>query len=158
MEAKRIIERGNRWIKSVRIGGKRSDRVLLLIFAFLFVECSCAIVRDPVSEFVKSQQTHRIPCWLLPTDAEVKEVLERHADDVRRIEAIPDVVRKKTYASHGPVHWWAPPQCSGRSDITWTIQVSVSDYSRYAKKRIMTIIGDDVHFHGVPYNILVVGY
>ena len=142
----------------MRIINKRSDLALVLLLAFLFIECSCATVRDPVSEFVRSQQTHRIPCWLLPTDAEVSEVLERYADDVRRIESIPKVVRKKTHASHGPVHRWAPPQCPGRSDITWMIQESTSNYSRHAKKRIMTIIGDDVRFHGVPYNILVDGF
>ena len=150
---KRVIERGNRWIKTVRIGGKRSDRVLLLILAFLFVECSCATVGDPVYEFVYSEQRHRVPCMFQPTHAEVDEALKRHADDVRRIESIPGVVRGELVQA--PAYWWDPPSCSGRRDITWTIDhIERREPASVIKKRIMTIIGDDVRFHGIPYNIL----
>ena len=137
------------------IVNKRSDRVFLLILAFLFVECTtCAIVGDPLAESVYSEQRHRVPCLFLPSDAEVAEILERHAGDVRRIESIPGVIRGEV-GIRAPVYWWDPPACPGRRDITWTIyHVDRPEPPGVVKKRIMTISGHDVRFHGIPYNIL----
>ena len=134
---------------------KRSDLVLVLILAFLFIECSCGIVGDPIAESWYSEQRHRVPCMFQPTHAEVNEVLQRHAYDVRRIESIPGVVRGSIHSARAPAYWWDPPACSGRRDITWTIDhVDRPEPPGVIKKRIMTIIGDDVRFHGIPYNIL----
>ena len=139
----------------MRIVNKRSDRVFLLILAFLFVECSCAIIGDPVHEFWYSEQLHRVPCLFQPARAEVNEVLERYAEDVQRIESIPGVVRGEANSARAPVYWWDPPVCSGKGDITWTIDhFDRPEPARVIKKRIMTIIGHDSRFHGIPYNIL----
>ncbi len=138
---------------------KRSDLVLVLILALLFVECSMSIVRDPVSEFVLAVQTHRVPCWLWPSIDEVERVLERHAEDVRLIESIPGVTRGiRGWPVSPPTYWWAPPACPGKTDVTWMIHHSTGDYTRDVKRRIMSIIGDDTRFHGVPYNILNIGF
>ena len=88
----------------MRIISKPSDRVLVLMLAFLFIECSCAIVRDPVHESIYSEQLHRVPCMFQPTHAEVNDVLERRANDVRRIESIPGVVRGELHSARAPVY------------------------------------------------------
>ena len=114
----------------------------LLLLAFLVVaafEFETYYVRDQLAEQVYGWKPHRIPCEQWPTLGEVRQVIDRNAETVSRIESVnPGFVSVGVNTTR---------KCPGRADIEIL-------YATYRDRdAIKAIIGDDKYLFGVPYRL-----
>jgi len=115
--------------------------ILLLMAAVCLgavaIESQKKIIRRSYDNFVLDNRNHYLPCEKLPTEAEVRAVVQQHQDIVQAIEQVnPGLVGVGVDSS----------TCPGKADLViWY----ASHQNRLA---IETIIGGDTFF-GVPYRL-----
>ena len=116
-------------------------RVLLLTAAIclgtIAIESQTKIIRISYDNFVLDNRNHYLPCEKLPTEAEVRAIVQQHQDIVQEIKQVnPGLVGVDVDSS----------TCPGTADLViWY----ASHQNRLA---IETLIGGDTFF-GVPYRL-----
>ena len=113
--------------------------LVLGALVFTIVEVNTAYARDLLSLSVYGTKPHRIPCSKWPTPDEVKQVIDRHAQVVRRIESV---------NPGGILLSINTKRCPGRAEIE--IYYPASRH----REAIKRIIGDEKFFFDVPYTLI----
>jgi hypothetical protein len=111
--------------------------VTAVALALVVVETQTNTLRRLYDNHILDNRGHYLPCERLPTEAEVRQVLQQHAATVQAIEQVnPGLVGVEI----------EPSTCPGRADIViW--------YASHANRlAIEAIIGGDTFF-GVPYRL-----
>lgn len=105
----------------------------------VLVEANTYYVRDMLHEEIYGSKPHRVPCKEWPTPGEVRQVIDRNAETVSRIESVnPGFVSVGVNTTR---------KCPGRADIEIL-------YATYRDRdAIRAIIGDDKYLFGVPYRL-----
>jgi hypothetical protein len=113
--------------------------VAVVCLGLFVVEAQTKVFRRAFDNFVMDNENHYLPCDKLPTEAEVRAIVQQHQDIVQAIEQVnPGLVGVDvdSYSS----------TCPGKADLViWY----ASHQNRLA---IKTIIGVDTFF-GVPYRL-----
>jgi hypothetical protein len=115
--------------------------LLLLLVALLvggiFAELRTNQIRRWIDDFLYDSKNHYLPCAKLPTESEVRRVVEQHQEAVQKIEQLnPGFVDVRIDSS----------TCPGKADI---VIVYPSHEDRLA---IEDIIGGE-RFFGIPYRL-----
>lgn len=111
--------------------------ISVLCLALLFLEVQTKVIRRARDNFLFDNWNHYLPCEELPTEIEVREVVEAHQQLIQEIERVnPGLVGVEINAS----------VCAGKADIViWY----ASHQNRLAIEKIL----DSDTFHGVPYRL-----
>jgi hypothetical protein len=111
--------------------------IIACIGVIAVIEVQTKIIRRAYDNFVLDNKNHYLPCEKLPTEAEVRKIVEQHQVTIRAIEQVnPGFVGVD-------IDTWT---CSGRGDLViWY----ASHQDRLALERI---IGSDTFF-GIPYRL-----
>ena len=112
--------------------------VLILCVGIWILETQTKFFRKTYDEVVLDNRNHYLSCEELPTEAEVRQVMEAHQDVIARIEQInPGFVGVELDTS----------TCPGKADIIFW-------YGTHQERvAIESIINDDT-FYGVPYRLV----
>ena len=114
-----------------------SSVVLILCVGILVVESQTNLFRKLYDEVILDNRNHYLPCAQLPSETEVRRVMEAHQDAIVRIKQInPGVVGVEMDTS----------TCPGRADIIFW-------YGTHQDRiQIESIIADDT-FYSIPYRL-----
>jgi hypothetical protein len=110
---------------------------LVICMAAIAVEARTKIARRFYDNFVMDNWNHYLPCEELPTEAEVRKIVQQHEDIVQLIERLnPGLVGVDVDSS----------TCPGKADLViW--------YGTHQNRiDIENILGSDMFF-GVPYRL-----
>ena len=113
--------------------------VSIVVVACLFlvvVEAQTKVLRHTIDNFVYDNKNHYLPCEKLPTEAEVREIVQEHHDVIQAIEQV----------NPGFVGIDIDTSCAGKADLLiW--------YASHASRlEIEKIIGGDTFF-GIPFRL-----
>ncbi len=111
--------------------------IVTLFLGALFVEAQTKIIRRALDDLIYDNKNHYLQCDMLPTEAEVNQVVQDHHDIVEAIKKVnPGLVGVDIDST----------TCPGRADLLiW--------YASHENRlEIEKIIGDDTFF-GVPYRL-----
>lgn len=111
--------------------------LLTCLMAAVLLESETRLFHRWYDDVILDNKNHYIPCEALPTESEVKDVLESHQDVVRKIEQVNPGnagVLIDTFT------------CPGRADLLiW--------YASHKDRRAIEQILQDETFFGVPYRL-----
>ena len=123
----------------------KSARLSLITLALAFVLCSGVWIVESRTNFfrkiyddvVLDNRNHYLSCDQLPSEDEVRQMMEIHQDVIEKIERInPGLVGTEIDTS----------VCSGKADILFW-------YGTHQDRLLIeSIIGDDT-FYGIPYRL-----
>jgi len=109
--------------------------VILCLGAFI-LEAQTKIIRRAIDDTVYDSRNHYLPCEKLPTETEVRKVVEEHKEIIQQIEQV----------NPGWVGVEIDTSCPGKADLViWY----ASHQNRLAIEKI--IAGET--FYGVPYRL-----
>lgn len=110
---------------------------LILCIAIWILELQTKFFRRAYDEIVLDNRGHYLSCEQLPSEAEVRQVMEAHQADIQKIEQInPGFVGVEMNTS----------TCPGKADIIFW-------YGRHQDRLLIEdIIASDT-FYGVPYQM-----
>jgi hypothetical protein len=110
----------------------------ILSMGILIVEYQTKFFRRTYDELVLDNHNHYLSCEELPTEFEVRRVMEAHKDVIDKIEQInPGFVSVEMDTS----------TCPGKADINFS-------YGTHQDRlQIESIIADDA-FYGIPYRLV----
>ena len=124
---------------------KNSTRSLLAVLALILILCmgiwileaQTKILRKTYDEVILDNRNHYLSCDQLPSESEVRQVIETHQDVIAKIEQInPGFVGVEVDTS----------TCPGRADILFW-------YGTHQDRLLIeSIIADDV-FYDIPYRL-----
>ena len=111
--------------------------ILILCIGIWILEAQTKILRKTYDEVILDNRNHYLSCEQLPSEAEVRQVMEAHQDVIERIEQInPGFVGVEMDTS----------TCHGRADILFW-------YGTHQDRLLIeSIIADDV-FYDIPYRL-----
>jgi hypothetical protein len=110
---------------------------LLLCLGFGILEAQTKILRITYDEIILDNRNHYLSCEQLPTDTEVKQVLDQHRDIIEKIEQIhPGFVGVEMDTS----------VCSGKADIIFW-------YGTYQERLLIEDMIAGETFYGIPYRL-----
>jgi len=112
--------------------------IMILSVGILIVESQTKFFRRTFDELVLDNRNHYLSCEELPTESEVRQVMEAHQDVIARIEQINlGFVGVDMDTS----------TCPGKADIIFS-------YGTHQDRlQIESIINDDA-FYGIPYRLV----
>ena len=111
--------------------------VLVLCAGILILESQTKFLRKTYDEVVLDNRNHYLSCEQLPTEAEVRRVIEVHQDVIEKIKRInPGFVGVEVDTSI----------CPGKADILFWYGIHQD------RLQIESIIADDT-FYGIPYRL-----
>jgi hypothetical protein len=110
---------------------------LILCVGIWILEAQTKFFRRAYDEIVLDNRNHYLPCEQLPSEAEVRRVMEAHESEIQRIEQVnPGFVGAEMDIS----------TCPGKADILFW-------YGGHQDRLLIEgIIAGDT-FHGVPYRM-----
>jgi len=110
--------------------------VVVACLSLVVVEAQTKVLRRTIDDFVYDNKNHYLPCEKLPTEAEVRKIVQEHQDVVQAIEQV----------NPGFVGVEIHPSCAGKADLLiW--------YASHENRlEIERIIGSDTFF-GIPYRL-----
>ena len=111
--------------------------ILILCIGIWILEAQTKILRKTYDEVILDNRNHYLSCEQLPSESEVRQVIEAHQDVIAKIEQInPGFVGVEMDAS----------TCPGRADILFW-------YGTHQDRLLIErIIADDT-FYGIPYRL-----
>jgi hypothetical protein len=111
--------------------------IVLLIGAAVIAEKQTLILRRAVDAWLYGSYFHYLPCEALPTDAEVRQALQDHADVAQAIREV----------NPGNVGIMIGSPCWDKADLTiW--------YNDRADRQVIeTFLSADRLFFGIPVNL-----
>lgn len=110
---------------------------LILFVGILILESQTKFLRKIYDEVIMDNRNHYLACDQLPSEAEVRQVMETHQDVIKKIEQInPGFVgvEMDTYT------------CPGRADILFW-------YGTHKDRLLIENILADDTFYGIPYRL-----
>jgi hypothetical protein len=112
--------------------------ILILCVGIWILEAQTKFLRRTYDNIVLDNRNHYLSCDQLPSEAEVRQVMDEHLDVVKRIEQInPGFVGVEMDSS----------TCPGKADILFW-------YGTHQDRLLIeSIIADDT-FYGVPYRLV----
>ena len=122
---------------------KKSSRIIVFVsiiavacLSLIVVEAQTKVLRRMIDDLVYDNKNHYLPCEKLPTEAEVRKIVQEHQDVVQAIEQV----------NAGFVGMEIQPSCAGKADLLiW--------YASHENRlEIERIIGGDTFF-GIPYRL-----
>ena len=104
--------------------------------SLVLIEAQTKVLRRTVDDLVYDNKNHYLPCEKLPTESEVRRIVQEHQDVVEAIEQV----------NPGFVGVEIHPACAGKADLLiW--------YGSHENRlEIERIIGGDTFF-GIPYRL-----
>jgi len=110
---------------------------LILFVGILIIESQTKFLRKIFDEVILDNRNHYLSCDQLPSESEVRQVMEAHQDLIERIEQIkPGFVGVEVDTS----------TCPGKADILFW-------YGTHQDRLLIeSIIADDT-FYGIPYRL-----
>jgi hypothetical protein len=119
---------------SVRIKSLLILVFLLCVSAWIF-ESKTRLLRRTYDDAVLDNRNHFLSCDQLPSEDEVRRVMQAHQDMIERIEKInPGLIGVEIDAS----------ACPGKADILFW-------YGTHLDRLLIESIVDDDTFYGIPY-------
>jgi hypothetical protein len=112
--------------------------VILLCLGTIFLETQAKILRRAIDDLVYDSRNHYLPCEQLPTEAEVRQVVEAHADVIQQIEQVDPGNVEVMINTRG---------CPGKADLL------IGYPSHQDRLDIEAIIASET-FYGIPYRLL----
>ena len=111
--------------------------ILILCIGIWILEAQTKIPRKTYDEVILDNRNHYLSCEQLPSESEVRQVIEAHQDVIAKIEQInPGFVGVEVDTS----------TCPGRADILFW-------YGTHQDRLLIeSIIADDV-FYDIPYRL-----
>ena len=111
--------------------------ILILCIGIWILEAQTKILRKTYDEVILDNRNHYLSCEQLPSESEVRQVIEAHQDVIAKIEQInPGFVGVEVDTS----------TCPGRADILFW-------YGTHQDRLLIeSIISDDV-FYDIPYRL-----
>jgi len=111
--------------------------ILILCIGIWILEAQTKILRKTYDEVILDNRNHYLSCEQLPSESEVRQVIEAHQDVIAKIEQInPGFVGVEMDAS----------TCPGRADILFW-------YGTHQDRLLIeSIIADDA-FYDIPYRL-----
>ena len=111
--------------------------ILILCIGIWILEAQTKILRKTYDEVILDNRNHYLSCEQLPSESEVRQVIEAHQDVIAKIEQInPGFVGVEVDTS----------TCPGRADILFW-------YGTHQDRLLIeSIIADDT-FYGLPYRL-----
>ena len=111
---------------------------LILCMGIWILEAQTKFLRKIYDEVIMDNRNHYLACDQLPSEAEVRQVMETHQDVIKKIEQInPGFVGVEMDTSI----------CSGKADILFW-------YGTHQDRLLIeSIIADDT-FYGIPYRLV----
>jgi hypothetical protein len=111
--------------------------ILILCIGIWILEAQTKILRKTYDEVILDNRNHYLSCEQLPSESEVRQVIEAHQDVIAKIEQInPGFVGVEVDTS----------TCPGRADILFW-------YGTHQDRLLIeSIIADDV-FYDIPYRL-----
>ncbi len=109
----------------------------MVCLGLVVVETQLKFLRHAIDNFVYDNKNHYLPCEKLPTEAEVRKIIQEHQDVIQAIEQVnPGLVGIEIDST----------TCPGRADLLiW--------YASHKNRlEIERIIGSDTFF-GIPYRL-----
>jgi len=112
--------------------------ILILCVGIWILEAQTKFLRRTYDNIVLDNRNHYLSCDQLPSEAEVRQVMDEHLDVVKRIEQInPGFVGVEMDSS----------TCPGKADILFWYG------THHDRLLIESIIADDT-FYGIPYRLV----
>jgi hypothetical protein len=111
--------------------------LVLTCFGVLFVEIQTKVLRRTIDNVIYDNENHYLPCDKLPTEAEVRAVVQQHQDIIQAIEQVnPGLVGVEIDTS----------TCPGKADLViW--------YATHQNRLAIKAIIDGNTFFGIPYRL-----
>lgn len=122
---------------------KKSSKIVALVslgvvicLSLVLIEAQTKVLRRTMDDLVYDNKNHYLPCEKLPTETEVRKIVQEHQDVVQAIEQV----------NPGFVGVEIHPSCADKADLLiW--------YGSHANRlEIERIIGGDTFF-GIPYRL-----
>jgi hypothetical protein len=122
---------------------KKSSRIMVFVsivavacLSLVVMEAQTKVLRRMIDDLVYDNKNHYLSCEKLPTEAEVRKIVQEHLDVVHAIEQV----------DAGFVGVEIHPSCAGKADLLiW--------YASHENRvEIERIIGGDTFF-GIPYQL-----
>lgn len=110
---------------------------LILSVGILIVESQTKFFRKTYDEVVLDNRNHYLPCGELPSEIEVRQVMEAYQDVIEKIKQIhPGFVGVEVDTS----------TCTGKADIIFW-------YGTHQERLLVEGIISDDTFYGIPYRL-----
>ena len=121
---------------------KRQSKAFLLLLAVILclgafiLEAQVKIIRRAIADIIYDSRNHYLPCERLPTEIEVKKVVDEQQETIRQIEQV----------NPGLVGVEIDNSCPGKADLVFWY---ASHQDRLAIEKIIS--GET--FYGIPYRL-----
>ncbi|HMD81816.1 MAG TPA: hypothetical protein VKE92_10940 [Anaerolineales bacterium] len=111
--------------------------ILVLCMGILIFESQTKFLRKMYDETILDNRDHYLSCKQLPSEAEVRQVMEAHQEVIARIEQVnPGFVGVEVDAS----------TCAGKADIIFW-------YGTHQDRLLIESIISNDTFYGIPYRL-----
>jgi hypothetical protein len=111
--------------------------IVLLCVGGWIIESQTRFFRRTYDDVILDNRNHYLPCDLLPTEEEVRQVIQVHQDMIERIEQIDPGFVGVEMDTH---------TCPGRADILFW-------YGTHQDRLLIESILADETFYGIPYRL-----